>query len=169
MKITIDPAWRVNASETIELPFPAALVWSRMRDPAWFLARDPLHRVVTIKNVRGEGEGVKSYVGAKLVLKHRLFGIGPDRVGRVLTWDQGKGYVVSDLSRRGMRVGFPHVCSYRVEPINAERCRLILGARGKWTATLVPRWVVRVWLWWALHATRAAILIDLVRQPAMAQ
>ncbi len=69
----------------------------------------------------------------------------------------GRGYVVSDLSRRGVRVGFPHVCSYTVRPRGERACRLYIGARGRWTATRAPRPLDRAWLWRVLRATEARV------------
>ena len=85
MKITIDASWRVNACETVDLPFPAAAVWSRMRNPAWFLARDPLHQLVRVESLPERAEGSagwnRSYLGARVVLKHRLFSLQEKRKG----------------------------------------------------------------------------------------
>ena len=87
-----------------------------------------------------------------------MFGLGPDRIGRVLKWQEGRGYVVSDLSSRGMRVGFPHVCSIDVAPLGEHTSRLTIGARGRWTATWWPRPLVRLWLWWVLRSTEGRVM-----------
>jgi hypothetical protein len=152
--ITIDSAWRVRASGTVDVPVSATAAWGQMRDVLGFLAIDPLHVKVEATSQPDEAGSPR---GMQLVLRHRLAGIGPDRVGRVLTWREGEGYAVSDLSRRGVRVGFPHVCIYRVEPRVAGGSRVTIAARGVWTARWMPRWLVRAWLWWAITATEARL------------
>jgi len=154
MRLVIDPQFRVNASATLDLNLPAAAVWGQMRDVARFLSRDPLHVRVEFPNGPPD---MRRPRGAALILAHRLAAIGPDRVGRILTWREGIDYAVSDLSRRGNRVGFPHICTYRVDPIDAAHSRLTLGARGRWTATWVPRALIRLWIGWVLMATERRI------------
>jgi len=160
MRITIDHQWRVRAAHTIDLPMPANAVWGQMRDVSRFVTRDPLHRAVRIKN-----QPCNDYfpVGTELVLEHRLLGIGPDRRSRVLRWREGRGYVISDLSMRGPREAFPHVCMYEVIARDQQRSQIRLGVRGRWTATWVPRAFVRLWLWWVLAATGAHIRWELLR------
>lgn len=153
MPIVVDRAWRVKASEQIELPMRASRAWGQMRDMREFLTIDPLHAKVRFD----PPEAHVPRVGTPIVIEHRFLGLGPDRIGRVLRWREGSGFVVSDLSRRGMKVGFPHICAYAVEPISDHRCRLTMTARGRWTATFLPRWVVRLWMWWVMSSTRQRI------------
>jgi len=159
MRITIDRRGRVDAVGWFDLPMPSAAVWVRMRDIEWFLTRDPLHVSVRVTPA-GSGESPK---GSSLLLRHRILGIGPDRVGRVLTWNEGRGYAISDLSRRGVRTGFPHVCTYEVEALGELCCRVRLGAKGRWTTGWVPRFLVRLWLAWVLKATEAHVMWGLWR------
>lgn len=106
---------------------------------------------------RAGHHGVWTPKGFGLGLKHRFLGLGVDRVGRVLKWDEGRGFAVSDLSRRGVRRRFPHVCAFRLEPLDGGRSRLHVSAIGRWTATWMPRWLVRGWMWWVLAGTRGRI------------
>lgn len=151
-RVTIDASWRVRAVGRVVLPLPAGEAWRLMRDWRRFLTDDPLHRSVAI--VRS-GPRPGSPAGTRIVIRHRVLGLGPDRIGRVLRWEEGRGYAVSDLSRRGPRRGFPHVCTYRLEPLGERECLLEFGARGLWTARWTPRWMARVWLWWVIAATAA--------------
>lgn len=154
MKIRVDPAWRLSAEHAIRVPMPAGAVWGQMRDLEWFLTRDPLHVRVTRTD---PGDPARGWRGARLAISHRVLGLGPDRVGRVLRWREGESLVISDLSRRGVDRAFPHVCSYRVEPDGEGASRLVLGVRGKWTARWVPRTLVRAWVWWVLAQTGARL------------
>lgn len=156
IELSIDRRWRVRATATVDTALPPGAVWGQMRDLARFLTIDPLHSRVLAPS-RSANAG---WLGVPLVIQHRLAGFGPDRVGRVLTWHEGRGYSVSDLSRRGPRRGFPHVCSYEVRP-NGSGSTLTVSARGLWTATVLPRWVVKLWLRWVLASTAAHIRRDL--------
>lgn len=160
MRLTIDERWRVHASSDIDLPLPVSVVWGQMRDLPRFLSLDPLHARVRIAGARVPGQG---WVGVPLVIEHRLFGIGPDRRGRVLSWREGVGYAVSDLSKRGNRVGFPHVCVYELFERGRGTCLLRVSARGVWTARWTPRVLVKLWLWWVLFATEARVRGEVVR------
>jgi hypothetical protein len=153
MMPSVDRRWRVQARAAVELPLPAPVVWGQMRDLARFLTVDPLHARVLVAPSADPGRGWR---GIPLVIEHRLAGFGPDRVGRVLTWHEGIGYSISDLSRRGPRCGFPHVCTYHLQP-SAAGCTLTVSARGLWTARFLPRWAVRLWLWWVLGSTTGHI------------
>lgn len=153
MKIDISPTWRVHASGSIEVPLSAPTVWGQMRDIAEFLCIDPLHSRVLVE----PGRSGATLRGTSIIIEHRLLGIGPDRLGRVLRVDEGRGFVVSDLSARGVQVGFPHVCIYELQAVGAHRARIHVSARGKWTATWVPRWLVKAWLWWILRSTESML------------
>lgn len=160
MQLIVDHRWRVNASHSFELPLPATTVWGQMRDIRRFITLDPLH-----KHAHFGDRSTKSAMprqGDALVLEHRLLGIGPDRVGRLLRWSEGSGYAISDLSRRGPRVGFPHVCMYEVQPLDEHKSQLTVAARGRWTATWLPRWMIRCWLWWILRSTALRIERELL-------
>ena len=144
----IDRNWRVRAQSVVEVPLPASAVWGQMRDVQRFLTLDPLHVRVTPVGERSGG-----WAGQEIVISHRLLGIGPDRRGRVLRWREGRGYAISDLSRRGDVRGVPHVCTSQVEASGPERGQMTIGARGVWTARWLPRWAGRMWIWWVLRAT----------------
>lgn len=154
MRIEIDDRWRVTAADSLEIPLPAPTLWGQMRDIRSFLAMDPLHARVRFVDVP---RGQLPRTGDRLVLEHRLLGVGVNRIGRLLKWREGRGYAISDLSRRGMRVGFPHVCMYEVDSIAEDRSRLTIAVRGRWTAQRLPRWMVRLWIAWVLAATRARL------------
>jgi hypothetical protein len=157
--ISINSRWRVHAVSRLPLPLPAGAVWGQMRDVRRFLTVDPLH-------VSVEFPGLSSALpepGAPLTIRHRLLGIGVTRVGRLLTWREGRGYAVSDLSRAGARRGFPHVCAFEVTPVGPAESILSTSARGVWTATWIPRPLVYLWLWWVLAATEVHVKRDMKR------
>jgi hypothetical protein len=157
VRIIIDQSGRVSASATIDLPLPASTVWGQMRDFRRFITVDPLHRAV---RTRTNGPGGPSPVGTTLVIPHRVLGLGPDRVGRILRWTEGSGFVFSDLSRRGANRGFPHVCAYEVAAAAPGCSRLTVWARGRWTAALIPRWAARLWIAWVMRATEARLVAE---------
>lgn len=160
ISISITPDWRVDARSTTHLPLSAARMWARMRDVQRFLTDDPLHADVVFDSLPAPHQ---SFIGAKLTIRHRLLGIGPDRIGRILTWREGRGYAISDLSRRGVDRAFPHICAFDLAPRGDNACQLTVSARGKWTATWVPRPLIRLWLWWVLKATGSRILASTLR------
>lgn len=156
MRLRIDGLGRVRADASVEAPMSAHAAWGQMRDARRFLAMDPFHQAV---HTPASSSPMLSR-GDELVIPHRFLGLGPDRVGRVLVWKEGRGYAVSDLSARGVRFGFPHTCAYWLVPIGSESCRLRIEVRGRWTAAWVPRWAARAWVWWVLQATEARIAAE---------
>jgi hypothetical protein len=157
LTVVIDRQWRVRAARTLDLPLPASAVWGQMRDFRRFIAIDSLHTTV----IAPPGAiDVANPAGAPLIIPHRFLGIGPDRIGRILRWHEGRGYVFSDLSRRGVRSGFPHVCAYEVSAAGPEHSRLTVWARGKWTAVWVPRPLARLWVWWVMRATELRLILE---------
>ena len=181
MTIVVDDRWRVDATACLDVPLRASAVWGQMRDLRHFLTIDPLHRRVRIAGAapptrRGAGvaedpgapgatgaTGAPIPVGTALVIEHRLFGIGVNRRSRLLRWREGSGFAVSDLSSRGDHAGFPHVCIYEVVPLGDRSARLTIAARGRWTATWMPRWLVRLWLAWVMASTLRNIRVELWR------
>ncbi len=157
--IEITPEWRVRARAEFDVPLSAPRVWGQMRDWKRFLTIDPLHARARVTGAGANG----SPLGARVVIEHRLLGAGPDRIGRVLKWREGRGFAISDLSRRGPRVGFPHVCAYDVAPGGPRRSRITFRATGRWTAVRWPRAAVRLWLWWVLRSTQRRIEADMTR------
>ncbi len=125
-----------------------------MSDVRRFLTIDPLHAEALFPDLP---EGTAPRPRDRLILRHRFLGFGPDRVGRLLAWREGQSFAVSDLSRRGVRVGFPHICAYAVAPLSQRSSRLTVVARGRWTATWVPRWLARLWLSWVMYETVACL------------
>jgi hypothetical protein len=78
------------------------------------------------------------------------------RVGRILTWEEGRGYSFSDLSRARPRRAFPHAYEYALHPLEGDRCCLEISIRGRWTMRLLPRPLVRLWLAWVFsHIVRS--------------
>lgn len=159
MPVRVDRRWRVAASDAIRIPLPASTVWGQMRDWRRFLTLDPLHRNVIVHPATRQP--LHSPKGLNLAIRHELLGFRVDRAARILTWDEGRGYAISDLSRRGPRRAFPHVCTYRVDPAGPGGATITIGVRGVWTARFVPRPLVRLWIAWVLGATRSRILREM--------
>lgn len=162
MRISVDDRWRVHAEHAVRVPLSALTVWGQMRDVRRFLTADPLH--CRVEALAGAGAPLRQ--STELRIHHRLLGFGVVRRGRICAWREGSGYAVSDLSMRGVRVGFPHVCTYRVEPLGPTASQMVLGARGVWTATWMPRWLVRAWLAWVLGATGMTVSREMRRVAA---
>lgn len=156
MQIEIDDRWRVRARCDADMPVSASEMWGQMRDWMRFIRIDPLHASVRLVSRPTSGDPW-SPKGSRFVIGHRLLGIGPDRIGRILRWREGRGFAFSDLSQRGVRVGFPHVCGYELKPMSESRCCLTISARGRWTARWLPRWIVRLWMRWVLVETRECL------------
>jgi hypothetical protein len=154
MHITIDERWRVRGEASITLPASSSAAWGQLRDWRRFLTIDPLHERIDLKS---PAHGGPSPRGTTFTIRHRLLGIGPNRDGRLLTWREGRGYAISDLSRRGVHVGFPHICTYALYPLDEHRTRLDLGVRGVWTARWMPRLLIRAWIAFILRATEYRI------------
>lgn len=161
MIVCITPEGRIHAEVSLDIDLPASAVWGQMRDIRRFLTLDPLHVHVRVAVPPGATDARP--LGAPIVLRHRLLGVGVDRVGRVLKWDEGRGYAISDLSRRGNNVGFPHICEYALRPVTVSSSRLTFSARGLWTATWVPGILIRCWLSWVLWATARRIELEMLR------
>ena len=131
--------YRVHASASVSVPLAASTVWGQMRDFSWFTTLDPFHYRVRVIAPRYQP-------GAKLVIEHRFLGVGFQRVGRILKWTEGLGYAFSDLSANGVRHGFPHVYCYRIQAVDEQASCISVSVRGRWTATLLPRWFIKLWL-----------------------
>jgi len=149
----------VHARISFEIPMAADRVWEHMRDFRRFICVDPLHQRARFTTPGNDA----SPAGRTIVVEHRLLGCRVDRVGRVLKWTEGTGFAFSDLSRRGVHVGFPHVCYYRLDSLTPTVSRLTVGARGKWTSRSFPRWAARLWLKWVLAATKGCIIWRMTR------
>ncbi len=160
MRLEISPNWRVRAITWADVPLPASVVWGQMRGLRRFLTADPLHVGVTFADSANEHFPP---IGGALVIHHRMFGVAIDRVGKLLSWKEGVGFAVSDLSQRGKDVGFPHVCGYEAKAVDAGHSRITLSACGRWTARWVPRPVIKLWLWWVMAETRRSVEAEMRR------
>jgi hypothetical protein len=150
-KVQCDFAGAATVCLRIEVvvPRPASEVWSVVSDFERFACVDPFHARVVV-------DGPEPRAGVGLSLQHRAFGITLWRSGRLLTWHEGRGYAFSDLSRRGIHAGFPHVFFVTVLPrqrrsddSRSESTTIAcvrIEVRGKWTARWVPRWLRHGWL-----------------------
>ncbi len=169
MRIVVDTRWRVDATAWLDVPLGASAVWGQMRDIRRFLTLDPLHKRVRVADTASRTRRVAAAagspipVGTPLVIEHRLLGIGVNRRSRLLQWREGRGFAVSDLSNRGDHAGFPHACIFEVTPLGTCSARLTVAARGRWAATWMPRWLVRLWLRFILASTLSHIRVELRR------
>jgi hypothetical protein len=147
--------WGVDCRAMALIPLGAGAVWGQMRDFCRFVTLDPFHERVDF--------GVDApRSGASFRLVHAFWPIRLVRHGRVLRWSEGIGYAFSDLSARGVHLGFPHVYEYRVEPAGEGTSRLTICVRGRWTMRGCPRWLVRAWLYWVMSLARAAVRTELL-------
>ena len=139
MTVTLTRKGRVKLAATIDLPMSVHRLWAEIADLPRFAVHDFFHARFELPQGRLEA-------GAPLVIRHSYLGIAIHRTGRVLHYEPGVGYSFSDLSRRSKTAGFPHVFTYRIEPMTAWQSRLRLEVRGRWTIMWLPRWLARLWL-----------------------
>lgn len=132
----------VRVQIVLDLQLPVDVLWARVSQLTSFLTIDPFHQRVTLK-------GDRPARGVDLVLHHNIFGIRLRRFGRLLRWQAGKGYTFSDLSVHDPRRGFPHVFIVDVAALGSldGQSQLTITVCGKWTATAIPLWIGRWWLW----------------------
>ncbi len=165
LQITVDKRGRVDLRAESELPMSAEAAWRWLRDFRRFACQDFFHRAVEL-------DMEEPQAGAAFRLKHQFAGIHVWRVGRILFWNEGRSYAFSDLSQRGPGAGFPHVYTHELQPIAADRCCLRLSVKGRWTATFIPRPLVRLWLAAVMLKTRTsmrnALLLSELRAGARA-
>lgn len=148
-RIRLSSSGAVDCRRDLNVPLPAISVWGQIRDFSRYARQDVFHTDPII-------DGNIPRQGAAIRLSHEYLGLRIKRVGRILLWREGIGFAFSDLSCRGARVGFPHVFSLRIEPVNDGRCRLHVRVSGLWTARAVPRIFVRLWLRWVFaHVVRS--------------
>jgi hypothetical protein len=141
----------VSIRMEIDSTLSTTQMWRRVSDLSSFLTIDPFHEQVT--PMRAEPRA-----GVDLALHHNVFGLRFVRFGRILSWQEGRSYAFSDLSRhdrpregrrhRGRRQGFPHVFFVEIIPQGDDRCQLVINVRGRWTSRLMPVVVARHWLRW---------------------
>ena len=140
MITTLTPDGRVKLAAAIELPMSVGRLWGEIADLPRFAAHDFFHARFTLPLGKLEQ-------GAPLIIRHSYLGVRIHRTGRVLRYRPREGYIFSDISRRHKIAAFPHVFSYRIEPLSPRRSRLHLEVRGRWTLTILPRWLAKLWLW----------------------
>lgn len=130
----------VKLAMEFEVPVSKDRLWEFVADLRTFLTTDPYHRRVIAMR--------KPIVpGTHLAIEHGLLGVTFYRFGRLLSWQEGRGYSFSDLSARGGRRGFPHVFEVIVEPDRQsprDSSKLRIEVKGRWTARMVPA-VLRQW------------------------
>lgn len=95
-----------------------------------------------------ELEPPRAQAGASLRIRHHWCGVEFVRVGRILYWNEGRGYAFSDLSRRTPQLGFPHVYHIGLNSDGGSRSTVTVRVRGRWTARALPRLLIRAWLGW---------------------
>jgi hypothetical protein len=135
---------KVSLRIEIELCRAAEEVWPEVADLTKFLTNDPFHvRLVVLQPPLKPGGAVR--------IDHRVFGLRFERRGRLLSFQEGRGYALSDLSVRDPRRGFPHVFIIDLEPLGPGRSLLSFRVKGKWTARWVPPFAARWWLLWVLY------------------
>jgi hypothetical protein len=166
-RVALQRTGRVECFARIELPLAIGRAWGQLRDFRTFAAQDFFHA-----DVRVDGNGPRA--GASIEIPHRFGPFRVTRVGRILRWEEGRGYSFSDLSRRGPRAAFPHVYRYALRATDVGGCALEISIRGRWTLRAVPRWVVRLWLLWVFsHIVRSVqnqlLGATLLSEPTRAQ
>jgi hypothetical protein len=127
----------------LDLKLSPLSVWGQLRDFRRYAAQDLFHAEIKI-------EGGLPRAGAVLRLSHRYCGLRVPRHGRILFWREGVGFSFSDLSFRGPRHGFPHVFTFRIEPL-PNGTRLQIRVTGLWTPRFCPRQLARLWLLWVFR------------------
>jgi hypothetical protein len=155
MRITLSHGGLVDIGAALEAPMSAASLWNRVGQFTYFTTLDPFHASVEIVDAAAGA-------GATLRITHRFGLFEVRRTGRILRWREGEGYSFSDLSQRGRRVGFPHIFTYRIEPLSPDSSRLRVRCIGRWTARFLPRWMIRAWIWWIMQRLLNAIRDELL-------
>ena len=162
-RVEVSATGRVLCRAVVELPVGATVAWGQLRDFRLFAAQDFFHAAVRV-----DAGGVRR--GAALEIDHRFGPFAVTRVGRILQWEENVGYSFSDLSRRGPRHGFPHVYRYRLWR-SAAGCVVEVSIAGLWTASWLPKWIVRLWLRWVFSHIVCSVentLVSLTRLPSPA-
>ena len=135
---------QVHLEARLATALPRAAVWERLLDFRDLVLNDPFH-------VRFHCDG-PAQPGSPIRIVHGLWGAPLfERVGQIVHVEPGRVLVWSDLSARDRRRGFPHIYRYelRDEPVGTT---LTLQVHGRWTATALPRPIIRAWLWGVLAA-----------------
>jgi hypothetical protein len=146
-RVVCEPAAGRSLSVRMSLDFPCSAeeLWLLVADLPRFLTLDPFHDRVTLQQLPAAR-------GVDLVLSHNAFGWRFLRFGKILAWNAGRGYTVSDLSARDPQVGFPHAFLIRIapaEPNGSEpRSTLTIRVRGRWNSPFIPPYFGRLWVTW---------------------
>lgn len=149
--VRLYPNWSVHAGLQIAIPLDAQDMWKKMLQFERFTTIDAFHRRVELKGAKRPG--------TKLKIVHGLGFFRLTRIGRILSWREDVGYSFSDMSRRGNKVGFPHIYAYDVKPVQPGVCILNVDVKGKWTARMLPRSIVKLWLRFVLTLNKAALSV----------
>jgi hypothetical protein len=145
--VVCEPPRGRSVSLLLSLDFarPAEEMWAAIADLPRFLTIDPFHDRVTLQQLPPAR-------GVDVVLWHNAFGLRFRRFGRIIAWNEGRGYTFSDLSGRDKRAGFPHVFVVAIAPATSQmgepRSTLTIRIRGRWTSPLVPPALGHWWLLW---------------------
>ena len=151
IRVTIRRTGAVECFGRFELPTGVGAAWCQIRDFRRFAAIDFFHGSVRVLG----GGGVRA--GAAIEIPHRFGPFRVTRVGRILSWEEGRGYAFSDLSARRPRRGFPHAYRYELHPQGPDTCCVEITIRGRWTLRALPRPLVRLWLAWVFsHIVHSA-------------
>ncbi len=153
--VSVDRNWSVKCAAEIDLPLSSRAAWGQMRDFCRFVTIDPFHARVEWK--------AKAAAPPVFLLWHGWRRLSFARQGRLLKWNEGQGYAFSDLSRRNVHAGFPHIYEYRLTPTTAETSTLRVNVRGRWSARWIPRPLVRFWLLWVMTLIRGHVALFFVR------
>lgn len=148
LSITVDRRHRVHMRIPIELPISAGHLWRHLQDFESFICTDVFHKRVIANGPFRQG--------APLQIEHRFLGFSTKRRGRVLFWQEGRGYAFSDLSNRDPQSEFPHVWKFQILAGEGEHSLLIVEVLGRWTLRALPRPLLLGWLWWIALKVRLA-------------
>ena len=139
LQVQLGPRGQVHLAATVKTALSRSEVWERLLDFRDLVLRDPFH-------VRFSCEG-PICPGTPIRIAHGLFGLSLfERVGEILHLEEERVLVWSDLSARGRQLGFPHVYRYELTDGPDGGSNLTVGIHGRWTATVLPRSLVRAWL-----------------------
>lgn len=156
--VTVGRRGKVRARYSAELPLDAADAWRTLADFRRIVCLDAFHVSVDL-------HGRELRAGVKFDLPHRALGRLFERRGRILLWEEGRGYTFSDLSAPDPQRVFPHVFALTVEAsehssrqaTTATTSQLRLEVRGRWIARWLPRSVTRAWIGWNVWSMGTAI------------
>lgn len=88
IRVAVGRRGRVDCFARAELPVSQSRAWGQLRDFRRFAAMDYFHTCVRMA-------GGAPRAGAAVELPHRFGPFALTRVGRILSWDEGRGYSFS--------------------------------------------------------------------------